>query len=449
MEAQPRGLGLAGGSHSSFASSKDSYRCCLLQININDRLSVALCSVEQGRDLLQWRMKSTHFILGAQKFASAQSADALEFLDFEPLGLKYIHAFSEQLWQCHEYKQGKNIVVCAGIHQEDITNTALLVGSFMILNMELSAEDVIEAFEPISHRFVCYTDQLRVTDCWSALYHAYTLCGWLKIDSKHFLSLRQDEITRELEAIDMAEFIHYDSPINGYLHVLIPQKLLVFNCPEDLPDGALWADEGGERRFSAAYYADVFGDFGVDVVVRGCADGAYDAAAFTERGIEVEELPLDEDAVPTLAEVDRFLAVVRFAPGAVAVHGGRGGLGAAGTLIAAHLISGHGFLAADAIAWVRLVHPAALPSAHQRFLRDNEARVLRRHRLLSHSFAGRPAASPSPGREVSSEVAALALEMPRSVSAPRIFDFIGGGGSKPCGGGVDGQGAAGQEPARG
>ena len=171
----------------------------------------------------------------------------------------------------------------------------------------------------------------------------------------------------------------------------------------------------------------MFGDFGVDVVVRGCADGVYDTAAFTERGIEVEDLPLDDDAVPTFAEVDRFLAVVRFAPGAVAVHGGADGLGAAGTLIAAHLISGHGFMAADAIAWVRLIHPAALPSAHQRFLRDNEARV-RRNRLLSHSFAGRHAAPPSSSAgAASSEVAALALEMPRSVSAPRIFDFIGDG----------------------
>lgn len=287
----------------------------------------------------------------------------------------------------------------------------------MILNQEHGVEEVIEAFEPISHRFISYTDQLVVQDCWKAIYHACTRCGWLRTDSKHFLSLQQEEPKRsQIDAIDMQEYVHYDSPINGYLHVLVPEKLLVFNCPEDLPDGALWADEGSERRFSAAYYADVFGDFGVDVVVRGCADGVYDTAAFGERGIEVEDLPLDDDAVPTLGEVDRFLAVVRFAPGAVAVHGGRGGLGAAGTLIAAHLISGHGFLAADAIAWVRLIHPAALPSAHQRFLRDNEARVLR-HRRLSHSFTASLLGA-ADGGDGGPEFFA------RSVSAPRIFDFL-------------------------
>ena len=301
----------------------------------------------------------------------------------------------------------------------------------MILNLELSVDHVVEAFEPISHRFLCYADNLVVNDLWSALQHACASCGWLKIDSKHFLSVRREDPTRG-DAIDMAEYVHYDSPINGYLHVLVPEKLLVFNCPEDLPDGALWADEGGERQFSAAYYADVFGDFGVEVVVRGCADGVYDTAAFRERGIEVEDLPLDDDAVPTLAEVDRFLAVVRYAPGAVAVHGGRGGLGAAGTLIASHLIGGHGFRAADAIAWVRLIHPAALPSAHQRFLRDNEARV-RRHRLHSHSFAGRPALDPAAiaaaaaPADPSDGPAACELGLPRSISAPRIFDVLDGG----------------------
>ena len=104
------------------------------------------------------RLKFAHFIQG-------QSAETLDIHALEPLGLKYIHSLCEQLWlqcQCHEYKQGKMIVVCAGVCPDDITNTDLLVGSFTILNLELSVEDVVEAFEPISHRFVCYADQLRI-----------------------------------------------------------------------------------------------------------------------------------------------------------------------------------------------------------------------------------------------------------------------------------------------
>ena len=117
----------------------------------------------------------------------------------------------------------------------------------------------------------------------------------------------------------------------------------------------------------------------------------------------------------------------------MAVHGGAGlGLGAAGTLIAAHLISGHGFLAADAIAWVRLVHPAALPSAHQRFLRDSEDRALRR-RLSSLSSANLLSDDSDPhggggGTGVDERGWGGSFSgrgLVRSVSAPRVLGGLG------------------------
>ena len=102
----------------------------------------------------------------------------------------------------------------------------------------------------------------------------------------------------------------------------------------------------------------------------------------------MEDLPLRGGATPTLSEADRFLAVARLAPNAVAVHGGRGGLGAVGTLIVVHLISGHGFPSEAAIAWVRMIHPAALLTAHGTFLRAHEAGAGRR-RQFSHTFSVR------------------------------------------------------------
>ena len=102
----------------------------------------------------------------------------------------------------------------------------------------------------------------------------------------------------------------------------------------------------------------------------------------------MEDLPLRGGVTPTLSEADRFLAVARLAPNAVAVHGGVGGLGTVGTLIAAHLISGHGFPSEAAIAWVRMIHPAALLTAHGTFLRAHEAGAGRR-RQFSHTFSVR------------------------------------------------------------
>jgi hypothetical protein len=43
---------------------------------------------------------------------------------------------------------------------------------------------------------------------------------------------------------------------NGELHVVVPNKLLAFCAPTDLPDGSAWMDNSGTRRFSASYYPD-------------------------------------------------------------------------------------------------------------------------------------------------------------------------------------------------
>ena len=337
------------------------------------------------------------------------------------------------------YKSGKVVFFCAGNHPKDITNTALLIGSFLILYHGLDADEVVEKFEPLSPHFAEYDDGLDVADCWSALHHVNQHCKWLKLESKYTLPLQcTDDCQAEPYTIDMAEYVHYDSPLNGTLHVLVPDKLLVLNCPEDLPGGAPWSDACGVRRFGAAHYAGILADFGVAVLVRGGARAcAYDASPLAAGGIEVEDLPiLSPGGVPTLAEIDRFLARARHAPGAVAVHGGPdGGLGAAATLIAAHLIREHRFRAQDAIAWVRMIHPAALPAPHQRFRRAAEAGVRAApHRsapALAALAAGAPGAAAAAGG--AAVVDALAATLSRSVSAPRIPLLDGFGIDAPPG----------------
>ena len=204
-----------------------------------------------------------------------------------------------------------------------------------------------------------FDSNVTVHSCWSSLYRATAQCGWLSIPSCLDVSSVHAEYS---DSIDMEEYAHYDNPLNGGFHVVVPGEIIAFECPADLPGGASWADEQGVRRFGADFYADVFAEQGVGLVVRG--DGSsYDARPFAARGIAVEDLPLDGGAELSLAQVDRFLSLVRLAPGAVAVHGGPGGLGAAGTLVAVLLISAHGFGAEEAVAWVRMAHPAALPAA--------------------------------------------------------------------------------------
>jgi hypothetical protein len=197
-------------------------------------------------------------------------------------------------------------------------------------------------------------------DCWKALHNAKTLF-WIDL-SNDFDFQKNDSSDRK--RLDIDECVHYADPANANLHILLPGKLLSISCPADLPDGRQWMDDGARRHFSPAFYADLLGEF--DVVLVLCLENCgYDCGPFTKRGIGVEELHLRNDSPDLLRAADRFLSLLRAAPGAVALHGSADALRLAGALVSAHMMSRLGFGAADAAAWLRMVRPALLmPPEH-------------------------------------------------------------------------------------
>ena len=210
-------------------------------------------------------------------------------------------------------------------------------------------------------------------DGWRAI-HAAKAHGWI--------DFQQEEVDID-RCIDIQEYLHYDSPVNGVLHVIIPSELIAFQCPADLlayrpaTDARCckWLDVGGKRMFGAAYYADILGeDFEVELVVRSDAslddsdDTSNDDSAFEEQDIGVERLAclgLD-GSLPNRAllhDVDRFLTLARLAPGPVAIYGRQGTrLGGGGeVLVSSLLMQRHGFDSRSALAWLRVCHPPAPP----------------------------------------------------------------------------------------
>ena len=47
---------------------------------------------------------------------------------------------------------------------------------------------------------------------------------------------------------------------------VVPGRFILFRAPSDMPKGQMWIDEGGVRRFSAAFYAELLQDLGATQV---------------------------------------------------------------------------------------------------------------------------------------------------------------------------------------
>ena len=278
--------------------------------------------------------------------------------DFGPENLSHIMRFIDILQAHLNRSPARDVVYCVESSPRKVTNAAFLLGSFMVLQMHMTAADVWAAFSEVDPSLVLpYRDatfrrsdfHLHLLDCWRGLERANTL-GWV-------------------QAIDMDEYRHYESPLEGDLHMIVPDRLIAFRGPQSLPDDRLYDDRQGCRYFAPSFYVEPFRDMGVRAVVR-LSEADYDPVEFEREGIATVDLDFGEAAVPSAEAAARFLQLMEGA-GTVAVHC-LAGLGRSGTLAGLYLMCAHGFGAAEAIAWVRIVRPGSVVGEQQHFLRRVE-----------------------------------------------------------------------------
>ena len=118
------------------------------------------------------------------------------------------------------------IVVCVEADRRALTNAVFLLGSYMILKLDLSTHQVLERFSwPNSTQLVPYRDatfsqpdfDLDLSDCWRGLEKGRDM-GWIRYaDSGDMWG-----------QIDIEEYRHYDSPANGNLNEVVPGKFIAF-----------------------------------------------------------------------------------------------------------------------------------------------------------------------------------------------------------------------------
>ena len=242
----------------------------------------------------------------------------------------------------------------------------LFLGAFLVLSEHSSAEQVNTIFSSFSDKTIDTSGgadegEISWLDTWKALEHARRL-GWMDW---------APDADEDDQPLHVGELAHYANPANGAVHIISPNRLLVFPNPSVLPDGELWSTDSPVRRFSAIFYANLLRDLGVVAVARLVAAPRTDvaAAAMAAAGLAVLDLaPPSAGPASPLRALDGLTSLSRSAGGAVALcpGGGGGSKGGAawpahtGLVVTAFLVSREGFSGRAAHAWLALVCPAIL-----------------------------------------------------------------------------------------
>ena len=253
-----------------------------IKISITPRAVPVIAEADQRQQRLNEAMESAtmvvppniYLFLGSSPTPVAQ--DVIHFAtpelesvgfcdDFGPMNAATIVVFIERVNGYMKRYAEKKLLYCAEHGSRNFTNAAFLLGSYCILCRNETPDQVWDRLRDLPDgSFEFYRDAtfimpvtftLSLKDCWSGLARAKTL-GWFGFGNA-------DAVPPGAATFDKNEYLHYDNPLNGELHIVVPGKFVAFRGPVDLPDGAEYRDRGVIREFSPRYYVDLFHALGV------------------------------------------------------------------------------------------------------------------------------------------------------------------------------------------
>ena len=319
--------------------------------------------------------------------------------DFGPLNMSSIVYFITSLDKELESFPDKTIALCVEKGKRQLTNAVFLLGSYMIIREEMTANAVAASFDRLdatlleSNRDAKYDESnfdLCLFECWCGLEKG-KLQGWIKYSKSPSIWGK----------ININHYRLCDDADNGNMQHLIPSKIVGFQGPVHVDSERGFSDtKMGERQFSPSFYTDYFHEMGVSTIIS-LDDPLYDAQDFTREGFEHYSLDFGGSQIPPGHVVAAFLSVVQAAAGAVAVHCSDG-LGKTGTLVALYLMKSCGFTALEAIAWLRVMRPGSVIGDQQHYLclvqemLRSQAAGTAKPRSPPQGTATRPATRPPP-----------------------------------------------------
>ena len=239
--------------------------------------------------------------------------------DFGPVRLSSVYKF------CHlMHEKMSDPRLCARrlcyYAEKDValrTNAAFLLGSFLMLMHDYTAEQVKTCIYAAGARFFlpfrdaaeeCPTFHLELADCFNGLQRA-VYASWFNLGT-----------------FNLPMYLLFDYGACD-LHVVCP-KFVAFRGPDR-----------HERR--PCNFFEAFQFLGVSDVIRLNDATTYESSDFVEHGIRHHDLEFPDCTAPGPDVVRKFLAVVSKSRGVVAVHC-KAGLGRTGTLIAIWIMANLG-----------------------------------------------------------------------------------------------------------
>jgi cell division cycle 14 len=322
------------------------------------------------------------------------------FADFGPLNIAQVIKFCDLLnskFKSEELKN-KKIVLVSGPDNDRRANSAFLMCAYLLLVFNLTPDEAFLPIADIAYTFEPYRDAgygpatyfITIKHCLQGLYKAIKT-GLLDIDS-----------------LDVEEYEYYEKVENGDLN-WITKKFIAFASPKERPlthgmygydnpgnmmnllqqdinsSSSQWygtgrkGKDGNKKLLYPASSMDgivrYFKENGVTCVVR-LNNKLYDNRKFIEAGINHYEFYFPDGTIPPDNILFKFFELCETTPGSIAIHC-KAGLGRTGTLIGAYLMKTYKFLAAEVIAFLRLMRPGCVVGPQQNYLQNIEQKLLR------------------------------------------------------------------------
>ncbi|KAM4637949.1 dual specificity protein phosphatase CDC14B isoform 4-T7 [Amazona ochrocephala] len=342
------------------------------------------------------------------------------YADFGPLNLAMVYRYCCKLNKKLKSFSliRKRIIHYTGFDQKKQANAAFLIGSYAIIYLRESPEDVYRLILPGSVSYLPFSSLAKrwafdgLNFCYFPLpppqYNGVVASLFICIlPSSHFSLLNSIFVFPEeqkwclgiqdasfgtcsfhltlldcfhavnkallygfldFSTFDVNEYEHYERAENGDFNWIIPNKFIAFSGPHSRSK-----IENGYPHHAPEAYFPYFRKHKVTTIVR-LNKKMYDAKRFTDAGFEHFDLFFADGSTPSDTIVKTFLNICENAEGVIAVHC-KAGLGRTGTLIACYIMKHYRMTAAETIAWIRINRPGSVIGPQQHFLMDKQAEL--------------------------------------------------------------------------